>query len=159
MNKALVLLPIILSTSFSSYAFLNLGKENIDSNALTGLLGEKMSDTQSQSPLTNALASNLSISAEQAATGSAALLSLAQNQLPANQSAELTESIPGLSSLSSLGGITDQVQSISAVNDIFAKIGLESSMISQFTPIILEYLSGQGASSGLMASLEELWKE
>jgi hypothetical protein len=84
---------------------------------------------------------------------------LAQNQLPVNQSEELTGAIPGLSSLSSLGGIAGQVDSMSAVNDVFAKIGLDSSMISQFTPIILEYLSGQGASSGLMASLEELWKE
>lgn len=159
MTKALILLPILFSTSFSSYAFLNLGKENPDSNALTSVISEKLSNTQSQSPLTEALTSNLSISGEQAAAGSAALLSLAQNQLPTNHSDELTGAIPGLSSLSSLGGITDQVESMSAVNDIFTKIGLDSSMIGQFTPIILEYLSGQGASSGLLTSLEELWKE
>ncbi|WP_019276775.1 DUF2780 domain-containing protein [Vibrio coralliilyticus] len=159
MTKALTLLPLLLSTSFSSYAFLNLGKESPDSIALTSIISEKLSNTQSQSPLTDALTSNLSISGEQAATGSAALLSLAQNQLPADQSEELTGAIPGLSSLSSLGGITGQVQSMSAVSDIFAKIGLAPSMISQFTPVILEYLSGQGASSGLMTSLEELWKE
>ncbi|NOI58312.1 DUF2780 domain-containing protein [Vibrio coralliilyticus] len=159
MTKALLLLPLLLSTSFSSYAFLNLGKESPDSSALTSVISEKLSNTQSQSPLTDALTSNLSISGEQAATGSAALLSLAQNQLPANQSEELTGAIPGLSSLSSLGGIAGQVDSMSAVSDIFAKIGLDPSMISQFTPVILEYLSGQGASSGLMTSLEELWKE
>lgn len=159
MTKALTLLPLLLSTSFSSYAFLNLGKESPDSSALTSVISEKLSNTQSQSPLTDALTSNLSISGEQAATGSAALLSLAQNQLPANQSEELTGAILGLSSLSSLGGIAGQVDSMSAVSDIFTKIGLDPSMISQFTPIILEYLSGQGASSGLMTSLEELWKE
>ncbi|NOH54370.1 DUF2780 domain-containing protein [Vibrio coralliilyticus] len=159
MTKALTLLPLLLSTSFSSYAFLNLGKESPDSSALTSVISEKLSSTQSQSPLTDALTSNLSLSGEQAATGSAALLSFAQNQLPANQSEELTGAILGLSSLSSLGGIAGQVDSMNAVSDVFAKIGLDPSMISQFTPIILEYLSGQGASSGLMISLEELWKE
>ncbi|WP_099609057.1 DUF2780 domain-containing protein [Vibrio coralliilyticus] len=159
MTKALTLLPLLLSTTFSSYAFLNLGKESPDSSALTSVISEKLTNTQSQSPLTDALTSNLSISGEQAATGSAALLSLAQNQLPANQSEELTGAIPGLSSLSSLSGLAGQVDSMSAVSDIFTKIGLDPSMISQFTPIILENLSGQGASSALMTSLEELWKE
>jgi hypothetical protein len=62
MTKALLLLPLLLSTSFSSYAFLNLGKETPDSSALTSVISEKLSNTQSQSPLTDALTSNLSIS-------------------------------------------------------------------------------------------------
>ncbi len=53
-----------------------------------------------------------------------------------------------------LGGIN----SLSAVNDVFEKIGLDPSMVAQFAPIILGYLTDQGASSGLLNSLSSLWK-
>ncbi|MEK6212827.1 MAG: DUF2780 domain-containing protein, partial [Vibrio fluvialis] len=39
----------------------------------------------------------------------------------------------------------------------FEQLGLDSSMVSQFAPLLLQYLTGQGASEGLLSSLSSLW--
>ncbi|KAA5737363.1 DUF2780 domain-containing protein, partial [Acinetobacter baumannii] len=103
------------------------------------------------------LTSQLPVSSEQAAGGSSALLALAQSQLSGENSSELASLIPGLSSLSGAQSLLGNVESLSAVQSAFDTLGLDASMISQFAPVILQYLSEQGASTGLLDSLTGLW--
>ncbi|WP_237667827.1 DUF2780 domain-containing protein, partial [Vibrio sp. V42_P2S4T144] len=49
------------------------------------------------------------------------------------------------------------IENISAVKSAFDTLGLDPSMISQFAPVILDYLNKQGASEGLLSSLGGLW--
>jgi hypothetical protein len=108
--------------------------------------------------LVDALASQLNVSPEQATGGAGALLALASNSLSGSESSELGNLLPGLSNLQgSVPGLMSMASDMGAVSDIFAKLGLDPSMVSQFAPIILQYLTGQGASSGLLGSLGSLW--
>jgi len=138
------------------------------------------------SALLGALTSELKVTPQQATGGAAALLGLAQNQLGANQYAQLAKSVPGLESLtgsnalsslgalgsvgSKLGGLgggssgagnlsslLGNVQSLADVNKVFSALGMNSSMVSQFAPILLGALGQQGASSGLLSQLGSLW--
>ncbi|MDF5099272.1 DUF2780 domain-containing protein, partial [Vibrio parahaemolyticus] len=109
------------------------------------------------SPLTDMLTSQLPVSTEQAAGGSGALLALAQSQLSQENSSELQSLIPGLSNLQGAQSLLGNIENISAVKSAFDTLGLDPSMISQFAPVILDYLNKQGASEGLLSSLGGLW--
>lgn len=139
----------------SAHAFLDSVVEKSNESGLMDMVGKSLS-TES-SPLTELLTSQLPVSTEQAAGGSSALLALAQSQLSGENSSELASLIPGLSSLSGAQSLLGNVESLSAVQSAFDTLGLDASMISQFAPVILQYLSEQGASTGLLDSLTGLW--
>ncbi len=112
--------------------------------------------------LVDSLTSGLGISSEQAAGGSAALLSMAKNQLSADQFGALTDKVPGLNEL--LGGngglaasALSQVSNMEGVTKAFSSLGLSPDMISQFAPMILKFLGDQGVESSLLSSLQGLW--
>ena len=112
--------------------------------------------------LVNTLTSGLGVNAEQAAGGSAALLSMAKNQLSAEQFKGVTDSVPGLSAL--LGGdgglaasALSQVSSMEGVSNAFKSLGLSPDMITQFAPMILKFLGEQGVGSDLVTQLQGLW--
>ncbi|PTP93444.1 DUF2780 domain-containing protein, partial [Vibrio splendidus] len=44
------------------------------------------------------------------------------------------------------------------VESAFAGLGMDSSMVTTFAPIILQALQSQGATSGLMDSLAAIWQ-
>jgi hypothetical protein len=139
----------------SAHAFLDSVVEKSNESGLMDMVGKSLS-TES-SPLTELLTSQLPVSTEQAAGGSSALLALAQSQLSGENSSELESLIPGLSSLSGAQSLLGNVESLSAVQSAFDTLGLDASMISQFAPVILQYLNEQGASTGLLDSLTGLW--
>ncbi|WP_299021471.1 DUF2780 domain-containing protein [uncultured Photobacterium sp.] len=110
-------------------------------------------------PLTDILSSQLDVTPEQAAGGAGALLSLASSQLNGDQATELTQMIPGADALSAaippgLGGL---LTNIDTINQVFSALGMDASMVSQFVPIVMQFLGDQGASAGLMQSLGTIW--
>lgn len=165
MNKIKIITALTaLFLSLPSHAIFGLGSDSdtkLDTDMVKSLAGSLATEASNQesSPLVDALTNQLNVSPEQATGGAGALLALASSSLSESESSELGSLIPGMSSLSSAApGLLSMAGDMSAVTDIFSKLGLDPSMISQFTPVIMEYLTGEGASSGLLDSLGSLWK-
>ena len=131
--------------------------------------------------LLNTLGTQLKITPEQAVGGTGAMLGLAKNQLSTSQYAELSKSVPGLDLLSgnnALGGLsglsgllgksTDSsqtalsnalgnVRTAGDMNNAFSALGMDSGMVGQFAPLILQYLGQQGVGGSLLQSLSGIW--
>lgn len=138
-----------------------------------GVLGNSQTAT-----LINTLVA-LNVTPLQALGGTGALLGLAKNQLQETAYAQLAQSVPGLESLtgsnalnqaSVLGSLLGQspgmtqasellanVNSMNDVNQTFSALGMQPTMVGQFTPVLLQYLGNQGASGPLLQSLEGVW--
>ncbi|MDR9825879.1 DUF2780 domain-containing protein [Vibrio sp. FNV 38] len=158
MKPSVIFCSTLLVVSTSSFAFLDaLDSDKEGSSDLMGMATDMMSESTS-SPLADLLSSQLPVTPEQAAGGAGALLSLAQNQLSSENSSELTSLIPGLSDLGGAASMLSSIENLSAVTSAFEAVGLDASMVSQFAPVILGYLTEQGASDGLLSSLTSLWK-
>ncbi|WP_394243613.1 DUF2780 domain-containing protein [Vibrio astriarenae] len=159
MKKTTYLCASLLIVSSNSFAFLDsLDSSDKDSTSdLMGMATSAMYDNAS-SPLINLLSNQLSVSPEQAVSGSGALLSLAQSQLSSENSSELMSLIPGLSDMGGITNMLGSIENLDAVNSAFEAVGLGSSMVSQFAPVILGYLTEQGASEGLLSALGGLWQ-
>lgn len=73
---------------------------------------------------------------------------------------ELLQLIPNLNDLNGL--IPNQNLSTilqrKEVNQAFNTLGLDASMVEQFVPVLMQYLTQQGASQDLLASLGKLWQ-
>lgn len=131
--------------------------------------------------LLSALTSQLNVTPEQAVGGTGAMLGLAKNKLSGNDYSQLGKSVPGLdqlsgsNSLGSLGalsgllgqtggsktsgldGVLGNVKSTNDLNTAFSALGMDSGMVSQFAPVILKYLGGQGASESVLGKLASAW--
>lgn len=154
--RTFLALSTALLISVPTHAALNLsGVSADDANSLLSSANSMME--AKDSPVVNDLVNDLSISPEQATTGVGALLSLAQSSLGSEQQSELSSLIPGMDSLTS-SGLLSSIQDMDSVKSAFSSVGLDPSMISEFAPIVLDYLGSQGASSGLMDSLTSLWQ-
>lgn len=158
--KKSIIVTVLASTIFTapSYAFLNKLSE---SNDLSSMVSSTLSQTESNSALLTQITSQLPVSQTQAAGGVGSLLALAQNQLSDSNSSELETLLPGLNQLTSLSESSSAIAKIAdmeAVNNVFNKLGLDSSMVAQFAPLVLQYLTSQGASSDLLGSLSSLWQ-
>ncbi len=158
--KKSIIVTVLASTIFTapSYAFLSKLSE---SNDLSSMVSSTLSQTESNSALLTQITSQLPVSQTQAAGGVGSLLALAQNQLSDSNSSELETLLPGLNQLTSLSESNSAIAKIAdmeAVNNVFNKLGLDSSMVSQFAPLVLQYLTSQGASSDLLGSLSSLWQ-
>ncbi|WP_122054691.1 DUF2780 domain-containing protein [Vibrio sp. Evd11] len=108
-------------------------------------------------PLADTVADQASVTSDQAIGGIGSMLALAQNSLGSADNKELASLIPGMSSLESTG-LSSVLSSQGAVESAFAGLGMDSSMITTFAPIILQTLQSQGATSGLMDSLAAIWQ-
>jgi hypothetical protein len=133
--------------------------------------------------LLNTLGSELKITPEQAIGGAGAMLGLAKNRLSEPQFSELSKSVPGLDQIAGnnaigglnglgglgglLGGGSDKnalldgllgnVKDTHDLNSAFSALGMDSGMIGQFAPVILEYLGQQGVASSLLQNLGGIW--
>lgn len=131
--------------------------------------------------LLSALTSQLNVTPEQAVGGTGAMLGLAKNQLGGGDYSQLAKSVPGLdqlsgsNSLGSLGALSGMlgqsggsktsgldsilgnVKNTSDLNTAFSALGMDSSMVGQFAPVILQYLGGQGASTSVLGKLAQAW--
>ncbi|MEZ8586669.1 DUF2780 domain-containing protein [Vibrio cyclitrophicus] len=108
-------------------------------------------------PLADTVTNQASVTSDQAVGGIGSMLALAQNSLGTADNNELASLIPGMSTLESTG-LTSVLNSQGAVESAFSGLGMDSSMISTFAPIILQALQSQGATSGLMDSLAAVWQ-
>ncbi|WP_192889493.1 DUF2780 domain-containing protein [Vibrio bathopelagicus] len=108
-------------------------------------------------PLADTVADQASVTSDQAIGGIGSMLALAQNSLGSADNKELASLIPGMSSLEATG-LSSVLSSQGAVESAFSGLGMDSSMITTFAPIILQTLQSQGATSGLMDSLAAIWQ-
>lgn len=117
--------------------------------------------------LVNDLSSQLGVSTEQAAGGTAALFSLAKSQLSGDQFSGVTDQVSGLGTLLGgtgtgnggglLSGVLGNVKTLAGVQQAFSALGLSPEMIGQFTPIITQFLGNQGVAGSVIGTLQNLW--
>ncbi len=88
------------------------------------------------------------------------MLSIAASQLGGEQSTELTQMIPGLDSLTGSlpPGTSALLGNMDTINQVFSALGMDPSMVSQFIPVVMQFVGDQGASSSLMDSLGSIWQ-
>lgn len=171
-TSALTLALALTLTAGAANAF-SLG----DAAKLTSAVAAPGSTTAQSAELVNRL-SALNVSPEQAVGGTSALLNLAKNQLPRTDYSQLLSSVPALADLSA-GGLGSQVgavsgllgksnplgggnaqsnmQSLGDVSNAFAGLGMDAGMVSQFAPVLLEFIGGQGVGQPLLGTLTSLW--
>ncbi|MGS7250267.1 DUF2780 domain-containing protein [Pseudomonas sp. SK] len=134
-----------------------------------------------QANLLNILGSQLNITPEQAVGGAGAMLGLARNNLSSDDYGQLTKAVPGLDLLSGanlLGGLSglgqllgndkdsqsaldkalgNDVQNRTDLDAAFKALGMDTGMIGQFAPLLLQYLGQQGIAGSLLQNLGSLW--
>jgi len=172
------LLSVAASPAFAQFS---LGDA---ANVLSAIQGDQQEGAVAAAPkaagLLNSLGSELDITPEQAIGGAGAMLGLAKNRLSEPQFSELSKSVPGLDQIAGnsaigglnglgglLGGGSDKnalldgllgnVKDTSDLNNAFGALGMDSGMIGQFAPIILQYLGQQGVASSLLQNLGGIW--
>ncbi|MES9992563.1 MAG: DUF2780 domain-containing protein [Candidatus Thiodiazotropha sp.] len=114
--------------------------------------------------LLDSLTGQLGISTEQATGGAGALFNLAKSRLPSEEFSQIASVVPDMESLIAaapavaessgsaaavanlLGGEAD-LAGIAGLANAFSELGLSADMISNFTPIILDYLQQAGGNS------------
>lgn len=150
--------------------FLNL--DNAPRQQQAAAVGTTDSNLGQASQLIEQLTGQLGVSKTQAIGGSAALLAAAKSQLGSGQFNQLSNQAPGvdgllssaqalsggqsmLSKLSGMGGNSGNTSSLTS--SAFSMLGMDAGMVSQFAPVMLSYLGGQGVSGSLLSSLGSIW--
>ncbi|RWX53008.1 DUF2780 domain-containing protein [Photobacterium chitinilyticum] len=149
---------LVLTTLFSSLVFSTTSLAFSLSDLFGGSDDEQVA-ASTANPLTDILSSQLGVTQEQAAGGAGALLSLASSQLSGDQASELSKMIPGSDALSAAipPGLSGMLTNIDTINQVFSALGMDASMVSQFIPVVMQFLGSQGASAGLMDALGKVW--
>lgn len=125
--------------------------------SLSGVMNKSVGIEGAGSELTHTLSDQLGVTSAQAAGGTSALLALAQSQLSKQNSIELSSLLSENVNSGFAESLLSGADNISAVQNVFTGLGLDTSMINQFAPVLLEFLETQGASSELLQSLSALW--
>lgn len=125
----------------------------------------------------------LGITPQQAIGGTGALLNVARSQLPASQYGELVSEVPGLQRLAGSEGLDqlaglsgllgtspssapiseatqtalDNVSTLPQAQQAFSMLGMDSALIGQFAPLLLQYLGNQGIGGPLLQGLANVW--
>lgn len=168
--KRVALLSLLALASASAFAF----NFNDAANAVSAVQAPAPSAN-----LLNTLGSELKVTPEQAIGGTGALLGLAKHQLSGNDYAQLSKAVPGLDLLSgenALGGLSGlgellgnsgqssalsnalgNVKDGDDLNNAFSALGMDTGMIGQFAPLILQYLGQQGVAGSLLQNLSGIW--
>jgi len=177
-SRGFALATLMTLAASPVFAFSLNDAANAVSNATGG--NQKATAAPEAAGLLNTLGTQLNVTPEQAVGGTGALLGLAKNKLTSTDYSSLTKSVPGLDQLSgagalsslgggldgllgnsggssAAGGVLGNVQSLGDVNTAFKALGMDSSMVSQFAPVILQYLGQQGAGGSALQSLGSLW--
>lgn len=156
MKKILYLVPFVL---LNLYAF-DLGSAT---NSLLSSTATTKSTTE-QSSLLNLLTSNLGVSNSQAVGGASAILTKAATNMSQADVSSLTSAIPSISSLisstvSSQSGqnMLGSLVSSTSLGSQFSALGMDSSMVGKFIPIILQFINTE-AGSTIMKSVQSALK-
>ncbi len=114
--------------------------------------------------LLGALTSQLGITSEQASGGAGALFKMAQDSLSESEFAQIADVVPGIQEMmsaaqstndksSGVGALTSMLGDKSAAGNmaglasVFSGLGMDSNMVGQFMPIILDYLQSAGGET------------
>ncbi|PPK36857.1 hypothetical protein CD175_18585 [Pseudomonas laurylsulfatiphila] len=168
----------LLLTLAASPAFAQFNLSDA-ANVIAGMKGGDATATAAPTPQTADLLSTLSeldITPEQAIGGAGAMLGLAKNQLSSTDYAQLAKSVPGIDMLSGGGelgalagllgssgkaaGLDNALGNVKDTNDLnnaFSALGMDSGMIGQFAPVLLQYFGQQGVGGTLLSSLGNIW--
>jgi hypothetical protein len=148
-------------------------------SAISGMKGDNAATatapTAETADLLGAL-SELNLTPQQLLGGTGAMLGLAKNQLSSTDYSELAQSVPGIDMLSGggelgaiagllgssgkvagLDNVLGNVKDTNDLNNAFSALGMESGMIGQFAPLILQYLGQQGVAGSLLQNLGGIW--
>lgn len=168
------LMTLVASPVFAGFSL------NDVAGAVSGMQGGDKAAAAAPTPQTAELLgalTALNVKPEQAIGGTSAMLGLAKNKLSANDYAELAKSVPGIDKLSggtgNLGalagllgssgkaaGLENALGNVKDTNDLntaFSALGMDSGMVGQFAPILLQYLGNQGVAGNLLTSLGSIW--
>ncbi|MHC8357049.1 DUF2780 domain-containing protein [Pseudomonas sp. LB3P81] len=148
-------------------------------NAISGMKGDNAATTSAPTSETAGLLgalSQLNVTPQQVIGGTGAMLGLAKNQLSSTDYSELAKSVPGIDTLSGGGelgmlagllgsngkaaGLDNALGNVKDANDLnnaFSALGMDSGMIGQFAPVILQYLGQQGVAGSLLQNLGGIW--
>lgn len=111
--------------------------------------------------LVNTLSQQLGISKTQAIGGLAALIGYASNNLPAEYGNQIKAMFPSMTSGSAggnlLGGLMGNFNSMESVDKAFGGLGMDASMVDQFTPVIESYVGTTVGNPELVNALSQLW--
>lgn len=174
--RAITLATLTAVAASPVFAFNLNDAVNAASSLQNGQAGNAASTPQAAGLLNN-LGGQLKVTPEQAVGGTGAMLGLAKNKLSSSDYSQLTQQVPGLDKLAganavgSLGGLlgktgTDKgaltsalgdVKSTNDLNNAFGALGMNSGMVGQFAPVILQYLGQQGVGGGLLKTLGGIW--
>lgn len=162
--KQTLITSLILSAMISSpnsWAFLKLDSNNHQD--IASLVNSNLLEIKEHSALVDQIKTQLPISEQQASGGIAALFALANNQLTESHQTELSHVIPSLDTftqlgLSPTGTSPSSLTTLEEVNAVFNQLGLDSSMVEQFAPVLLQYLTQQNAGTDLLQTLQGLWR-
>ena len=148
--------------------------------AVSGMQGGDKAAAAAPTSETTGLLSALSalnVTPQQAVGGTSAMFGLAKNQLSNTDYSELAKEVPGIDKLSGgsgnlaalsglLGssgksaGLENALGNVKDTNDLnnaFGALGMDSGMVGQFAPILLQYLGQQGVGGSLLQSLGSIW--
>lgn len=174
MNKfSYIALSLTLGLTVSTAQAFSLG----DAARITSAVAAPGSAAAQSAELVNKLTA-LNVTPEQAVGGTGALLELARNQLPSTDYSQLLQSVPALKELdggglvsqaSAIGGLLgksnplakqptqNSIQSLGAVAQQFSGLGMDAGMVSQFAPVLLQFIGNQGVGQPLLGTLTSLW--
>ncbi|AIZ34558.1 DUF2780 domain-containing protein [Pseudomonas sp. K1(2024)] len=176
--KAITLATLMTLAASPVFAF-NLNDAADVVSALQGP-NQKTEAPAPQANLLNTLGRDLKITPEQAVGGAGAMLGLARNNLSKADYGQLTQAVPGLDQLTganALGGLQGldallgkgsghqsalssalgNVENRNDLDSAFKALGMDTGMIGQFAPLILQYLGQQGVAGSLLQNLSSLW--
>ncbi|AMB83868.1 hypothetical protein AWM79_00495 [Pseudomonas agarici] len=173
-SRGVVLVSLMAFAATPVFAAFSLSDA---ANAISSMQDGNKNAAAPASGLLSALGSQLNVTPEQAIGGTGAMLGLAKNKLSGNDYSQLSQSVPGLDQLSGggalagLGGLLGgqsgsssavgnalgNVKSPADLDNAFGALGMNSGMVGQFAPIILQYLGDQGVSGPLLQSLSGIW--
>ncbi|WP_244230749.1 DUF2780 domain-containing protein [Vibrio ouci] len=125
--------------------------------ALTGAISAWGQQGAADTDLAGQIQQATNVTSDQAIGGVGSLLALAQNSLGSSQNQELGSLIPGYDVLESTG-LSKMITDSGAVDSAFSALGMDPALVSSFTPLIINALQAQGASSGLTSALAGIWQ-
>jgi len=161
-NKiSLSLTAILISASLQAFSLGDAANAVSAVNSMTDTQKSVPSKTQEQSSdLVGMLTNQLGVTDKQASGGVGSILSYAKNELPATDYSKVASAIPNASSLlamapktnsslGSLGSLAGSSAGMAALTSQFSSLGLNSSMVTQFVPVILDYFKKNNSTDAM----------
>ena len=155
MFKIIKMCKLILVMSLATIVF-PANSAGFDSLLKTTESITGISTKSTSGDLLGSLTSQLGVTETQAAGGTAALLSMASQNLSGADSSLLKSILPAELSSTLSSQMLSQVTDLAGVQSAFSALGLDASMVQQFAPILLQYVTANGGSD-LLGSLTKLW--